>query len=227
MFKLVCTHMRRHLIAYVALFFALGGSSFAAVQAALPKNSVGTRQLKRSAVTAAKIKNGAVTAAKIKNGAVTGAKIQLSTLGKVPAAATADTATTATNATNATNATTAATANSLPNLTWAPLTLENGWTVFASGVYGTPSYTKDHEGFVHLSGALDGQGRTSTRFATLPAGFRPNAQYVWVRAASTNGASDPQLVDLYIPNTGEMYAEAGTGANMKFVSLEGVTFYAG
>jgi hypothetical protein len=202
MLKLVRTHVRQHLIAYVALFFALTGSSFAAVQAALPKNSVGTRQLRKNAVTAPKIKNGAVT----------GAKIRLSTLGKVPAA---------------TTATRAATANSLPNLTWTPLTLENGWTVFFSGLYGAPSYTKDHEGFVHLSGALDGSGRSNIRFATLPAGYRPHTQYVWVRAAATNGASDPQLVDLYIPNTGEIYAEAGTGANMRFVSLEGVTFYAG
>ena len=43
-------------ISCVALAFALGGTSFAAVSA-LPKNSVGTPQLKASAVTSAKVKN--------------------------------------------------------------------------------------------------------------------------------------------------------------------------
>ena len=41
-----------NVIATIALFVALGG---AAVAAGLPKNSVGTKQLKRGAVTAAKL----------------------------------------------------------------------------------------------------------------------------------------------------------------------------
>jgi hypothetical protein len=51
-----------NVIATIALFVALGG---AAVAAGLPKNSVGTKQLKRGAVTAAKLKKGAVTAGKL------------------------------------------------------------------------------------------------------------------------------------------------------------------
>ena len=43
-------------IACIALALALGGTSFAAVSA-LPRNSVGTAQLKASAVTSAKVKN--------------------------------------------------------------------------------------------------------------------------------------------------------------------------
>lgn len=50
--------LRRHLtyanvVASLALFLALGGAAFAATQ--LPRNSVGTGQLKRGAVTAGKI----------------------------------------------------------------------------------------------------------------------------------------------------------------------------
>ncbi|HVV91235.1 MAG TPA: hypothetical protein VHB53_12125 [Solirubrobacterales bacterium] len=50
--------LRRHLTyanvaATLALFLALGGAAYAATQ--LPKNSVGTRQLRKEAVTAAKI----------------------------------------------------------------------------------------------------------------------------------------------------------------------------
>ena len=60
-------------VALIALFVAMGGTSYAAVT--LGKNSVGSKQLKKNAVTTSKIKNGAVTTSKIKNGAVTAAKI--------------------------------------------------------------------------------------------------------------------------------------------------------
>ncbi|HEY6397487.1 MAG TPA: hypothetical protein VIX82_08550, partial [Solirubrobacteraceae bacterium] len=67
-------------ISMLALMVALGGTSYAAF--GVPKNSVGTKQLK----------NNAVTTSKIANGAVTGAKVNLSTLGTVPSATTAGTA---------------------------------------------------------------------------------------------------------------------------------------
>jgi hypothetical protein len=44
-------------ISLIALFVALGGTSYAAITA-LPKNSVGTAQIKNGAVTAAKLKWG-------------------------------------------------------------------------------------------------------------------------------------------------------------------------
>jgi hypothetical protein len=47
-----------NVIATIALFIALGGVSYAAFK--LPKNSVGTRQLKKEAVTAAKVKAGSL-----------------------------------------------------------------------------------------------------------------------------------------------------------------------
>ena len=49
------SHARRNLIAYVALFVALGGTSYAA--ASLPADSVGRKQLKQNAVTSQKVKN--------------------------------------------------------------------------------------------------------------------------------------------------------------------------
>lgn len=70
-----------NVVATLALFLVLtGGAALAASQ--LGKNSVGSRQLKKNAVTTAKIKAHAVT----------GAKIKLSSLGKVPSAASADNA---------------------------------------------------------------------------------------------------------------------------------------
>jgi trimeric autotransporter adhesin len=61
-----------NVIATIALFVALGG---AAIAAGLPKNSVGTKQLKRGAVNAAKLKRGAVTPGKIAPRAVVAGKL--------------------------------------------------------------------------------------------------------------------------------------------------------
>jgi hypothetical protein len=44
-----------NVMATIALFLALGGGAYAALQ--LPKNSVGTRQLKKNAVVSSKVKN--------------------------------------------------------------------------------------------------------------------------------------------------------------------------
>src|SRR5215213_10667983 len=54
------------IVACVALIVALGGVSYAA--GVLPKNSVGTAQLKKKAVTASKLRKNAVSAAKVKDG---------------------------------------------------------------------------------------------------------------------------------------------------------------
>ena len=66
------------IVACVALFIAMGGTSYAA--ATLAANSVGTKQIKKNAVTSAKIKSAAVTAAKVKDGTLTGAKVKDGTL---------------------------------------------------------------------------------------------------------------------------------------------------
>jgi hypothetical protein len=51
---------RQNAIGLLALFIALGGTSYAAVS--LPKNSVGTKQIKNGAVTKAKINSKAISA---------------------------------------------------------------------------------------------------------------------------------------------------------------------
>src|SRR5262249_3509724 len=45
----VVQHIRSNVVAYVALFIALGGTSYAAFK--LPANSVGTRQIKNHSIT--------------------------------------------------------------------------------------------------------------------------------------------------------------------------------
>jgi hypothetical protein len=55
-------YVRRHHIGLLALFVALGGTSYAA--ATLPRNSVGTAQIKNKAVTQAKLSTATVKALK-------------------------------------------------------------------------------------------------------------------------------------------------------------------
>lgn len=59
--------------ATLALVMATGGTAYAAT--ALPKNSVGTPQIKAEAVTTAKVREGAVTGPKIRTNAVTSPKV--------------------------------------------------------------------------------------------------------------------------------------------------------
>jgi len=54
-------HLRANAVAYLALFMALGGTS-AYAAGALPKASVGTKQLKKSAVTSPKVRDGSLRA---------------------------------------------------------------------------------------------------------------------------------------------------------------------
>ena len=54
-------------IAVIALFVALTGTSIAAVSQLVPRNSVGTLQLRNNAVSTPKLRNNVVTTAKVRN----------------------------------------------------------------------------------------------------------------------------------------------------------------
>ena len=95
MLKRMGGHMRTNVVAYVALFIALGGvSAFAADKITskdIAKNAVKSKHIKASAVktgdvadgaiTTPKLADGAVTTPKIAGSAVTGAKVQDGSLG--------------------------------------------------------------------------------------------------------------------------------------------------
>ena len=114
--------------ATLALFVALSGGAYAAT--ALPANSVGAKQLKKSAVGTADIQNNAIT----------GAKIKLSSMAKVPAAGTADRSTNASHALAAaaldqlTYKTTAATAAASTAANVATATCDSGQHAVGGGV---------------------------------------------------------------------------------------------
>lgn len=59
-------YVRTHHVALLALFVALGGTSYAAVK--LPAGSVGSKQLARNSVTSAKVRNGTLLRRDFKQG---------------------------------------------------------------------------------------------------------------------------------------------------------------
>ncbi len=68
-----------NLVSLMALFVALGGTTYAAV--ALPKNSVGAKQIKRNGVRAPEINRNAVGASEIRSNAVASGDIADSSVG--------------------------------------------------------------------------------------------------------------------------------------------------
>ena len=55
------------IVACIALLVSLGGTSIAAVSQLVPRNSVGTAQLRDGAVTNVKVRSNAITSAKVQN----------------------------------------------------------------------------------------------------------------------------------------------------------------
>jgi hypothetical protein len=108
--------------ATLALFVALSGGAYAAT--ALPANSVGSKQLKKSAVETADIKNNAIT----------GTKLKLSTMAKMPSAVNADHAAAAAAVDKLTYKTATASAPASSAANAATATCDSGQHVVGGGV---------------------------------------------------------------------------------------------
>ena len=145
-------------VAVVALVLAMVGTGYAAIN--LPKKSVGTAQLKGSAVTNAKIKNKTIT----------GKKLNLKKLGVVP---------------NATHASSADIASTVPSNAVHVIGaagepgFQSGSQNYGtlSGIANTPqaSFLKDHDNVVHLEGIVKkgSGGPIPGALFQLPPGDRP------------------------------------------------------
>jgi hypothetical protein len=102
------------LVALLALFVAMGGSSYAAVKISardIQRGAVGTRAIANNAVRSADVRNATIVGADVKDDALTNADIDNRSLSAATAKS-ADTATRANTAATATTAASAATANS-------------------------------------------------------------------------------------------------------------------
>jgi hypothetical protein len=67
----VIAYVRRHHVGLLAVFLATSGTAYAA---SLPRNSVGTAQLKANAVTSSKVKNGSLVASDFRPGQLAAAR---------------------------------------------------------------------------------------------------------------------------------------------------------
>jgi hypothetical protein len=200
-----------NVVATLALFLVLAGGSAFAAKHMLAQNSVGTKQIKNSAITGAKIKNGAITGAKLAPGSIGGASVNASALGTVPSAthaANADHATSAGQADSAARATTAERVESLPGPEALHLaTLEPGCDNTNESTIGPSGFYKDGFGEVHLVGGFFCGTETSIGFV-LPSGFRPKTEILQPTIGSKAGA------ELIIFPNGGVEAFASTTATL-------------
>ena len=195
-------------VAIAALVLAMVGTGYAAFK--LPKKSVGTAQLKGSAVTNAKIKNKTIT----------GKKLNLKKLGTVP---------------NANHASSADVAGTVPpnavHVVGAPG--EPPFTGGSSNFGSTEgltlpgaSFLKDHDNIVHLEGVVKvgPAGPVGGEIFVLPPGFRPPNGQILVLAANEGtyiiGGSNVSIMGQDL--SGKVLTEPEESA-----ILTGISFFAG
>ncbi len=197
-----------NVVSCLALFAALGSGAYAATH--LSKNSVGAKQLKKNAVTTAKVRKEAITAAKVKKGTLTGTQINVSTLGTVPTARTAQTATAL-----------------APPEAWHEVGAP-GEPAFQFGWHNVPSiekaqtvaFYKDQGGEVHLRGVAT-EGKYEEPIFQLPPGYRPSKNVSMAVAGEPGKVTTLVVLGPEEAAPGAMYPYEG-----KSVSLNGITFRA-
>jgi hypothetical protein len=147
-------------ISLIALFVALGGTTYAATS--LPANSVGTKQIKNGAVTASKLnKRVAVKSAITAQNATYAKTAQNATaLGGYPASYFALAAIEPAHVVGATN----------------QPAFQNGWAAPAGANANDEvlSFYKDSWGIVHFQGNAGNVNPSTNTIFTLPTGYRPN-----------------------------------------------------
>jgi hypothetical protein len=227
------THVRRHLVAWVAVAVALGGTSYAAVN--LPKGSVGAKHLKRNAVHSAKVKDRSLRVRDFRPGDVPrgeqGPQGPIGAPGPAgppgppglqgPAVAPPE----AFNAVGDADG---------PAFTFSSATeppcdsfVLDRWANNGSG-YSTAAFYKDPRGLVRLKGVVraeaggspcTGEVTEEDDIFTLPPAYRPAATAVF------DVASNHARGEIRITPAGEV--QASDPSDYDWISLDGIAFRAG
>jgi hypothetical protein len=211
-------------VSMIALILALGGTAYANFR--LPKNSVGSGQIKNGAVISSKLKNGAVTASKLNVAGVTVPNAlharTADSATDATHATTADSATNATNATTATNASHASAADTASSLGGTPASsyVQFGSTLPAgtteTGVWGTAGNT--------------GYELTGIRFyPPLRAPF-DGAHVIFTKSTATHcsgpGGADPGYLCVYDESDASVsFNSIGNGTGTTGASTNGAVLF--
>jgi Collagen triple helix repeat (20 copies) len=213
MLRGIAAYVRRHHIAMLALFFALGGTAVAASNSLLPKNSVGTKQVINGSLAKADLSGKAVKALKGNKGArgIPGAAGPQGPAGPQGAQG----------------------PQGLQGPPGPLIPLEavhrigaagepafgTNWANLSPGFEGAGFY-KDPWGIVHLVGDFGAAAGRSGLMFTLPAGYRPGfAERFMVYANGDTGPYGTMRVDT---NGTVNCFSCGTGQ----VVINGITFRA-
>jgi len=217
--KQLVRYVARHHLALLALFLALGGTSYAAMR--LPANSVTTREVKNHSLLGKDLKRGQLVGARGRRGSpgprgetgskgATGAQGQKGTTGPSGQLAPAE-------------------AWKAPSLGYHDCSVFppiNGyWANYGNG-FAPAGYYKDALGIVHLRGVVEGQGTDGCVPAVifyLPQADWPAKNLIFAVSRHTT-SDDVSRVDV-VPD-GSVIVRADVGHTYRY-SLDGIAFRAG
>jgi hypothetical protein len=211
-----------NVMATIAVFMAIGGTSYAAV-------TITGKNVKNGSLTGADVKNESLTTLDVRNGSLIAADFKA---GQLPAGAQGATGQLGPAGQVGPAGPQGAKGDKgdpgpANPLTFAALPLLTGWDDTAS-FYGTnpAGYGKDGFGIVHLRGGLRRVSGSSNFVAQLPAGFRPAGDVY--EASWGYQANDVALLRITPDGIIRAFDSGGASTNVaQFTSLEGVTFQAG
>ena len=200
--------MRRHLtpslfISLIALFVALGGASYAAVK--IPKNSVGSSQLKKNAVSSSKVKNASLLAEDFKAG-------QLPRGEQGPKGDTGATGPKGdTGATGATGASGVAAVNGATGSSLGISLSGSPQTVMTTTVNSAPAGRMVVTGSFRMYNQASAGGNPSGSSCQVTIDGAPASQQTWNYAGTTQTGAEPMINnDWQVPVVGSAAVAAGT-----------------